>query len=174
MKAVVISDTQGMVENAKNILKNIKDVSAVIHLGDYVRDAKRLEREFPCYKFFYVSGNNDWDTDVAYEKTIELCGRKLLLTHGHRQAVAYGFLQLALWAEEKNADAVLFGHIHMPVIDEYKNIEIFSPGSISLPRNTTAPTFGVIEVDNKNIEFSIYMYNEIGTYIKLDKFEKKF
>jgi putative phosphoesterase len=175
MKAVVLSDTHRILDNARNVLNIFKhDADIVIHLGDLVKDAKKLEREFPCYEFYYVSGNNDWRSSVSFEQKINMDGKNILITHGHRQGVSYGLLNLGLWAKKNKGDAVLFGHIHMPVIDEYNGVKIFSPGSISLPRSTDAPTFGILEISGENIDFSLYLYNENGNVEKMKNFEKNF
>ncbi|MCI2001280.1 MAG: metallophosphoesterase family protein, partial [Clostridia bacterium] len=83
MKAVVLSDTHRILDNARNVLNIFKhDADIVIHLGDLVKDAKKLEREFPCYKFYYVSGNNDWRSSVSFEQKINMDGKNILITHG--------------------------------------------------------------------------------------------
>lgn len=175
MKAVVLSDTHMMLDNARGVLDIYKDeAEIVIHLGDLVNDAKKLEKEYPWFKFYYVSGNNDWNTNVCFERNINIGGKKIIITHGHRQKVSFGLLSLALWAKEHDGDAVLFGHIHVPVIDEYNGVKIFSPGSISLPRSTDLPTFGILDVYGEKIDFSVFLYNENRTVKKMEKFEKNF
>ena len=86
MKVLVISDTHRFLENAEDLLSiysgKIKDV---IHLGDMVNDCKSLMKKYGNFNFYSVAGNNDYDATVPYETMITLGGKKLLLTHGHRQ-----------------------------------------------------------------------------------------
>ena len=172
MKVLVISDTHRYLQNAEDIIKLYGGkINTVIHLGDLVNDVKRLSIKFRNINFYNVAGNNDYDYDVPYEKMITLDGKKLLLTHGHRQRVNYGLLQLGLWAEEKEADAVLFGHIHAPVREYYNNVLICNPGSLSLPRSTDFPTFGILDIDiNHGLEFSVMGYMGNGEVMRLDRF----
>lgn len=151
MRALVISDTHRYLDNAEKVIERYSEINTVIHLGDLVEDVKKLKREFKDREFHYVAGNNDFSGNVPYEKMITLGGKKILLTHGHRQRVNYNMLSISLWGREHEADAVLFGHIHQPVLDESMGIILFNPGSISLPRSTQSPTYGILEVTESGI-----------------------
>lgn len=172
MKVLVISDTHRFLENAEDLLSiysgKIKDV---IHLGDMVNDCKSLMKKYGNFNFYSVAGNNDYDVAVPYETMVTLGGKKLLLTHGYRQRVNYGLLSLGLWAEEKEADAVLFGHIHQPVAEYFNNVLICNPGSLSLPRNTDFPTFGILDIDKESgaMDFALMGYMGKGNVKRIYK-----
>lgn len=51
VKLLVISDSHGNTSLAEKVLKKHEDVDMVIHLGDYFRDANRLEELFPQLHF---------------------------------------------------------------------------------------------------------------------------
>lgn len=147
MKIIVLSDTHRYLKEARNVLKRIGDrVEMAVHLGDLVGDAERLQGEFPHIPFHYVLGNNDYGEDAPSHKMVMVKGCKLLLTHGHRQMVHWHYDTLSYWAEEQGADAVLFGHTHCAVNDVGGRIMLFNPGSISQPRDSQLPTFGILEV----------------------------
>jgi len=168
MRALVISDTHRYLNNAHNLIEKYSDINTVIHLGDLVDDAEKLKTQFKNRQFYYVAGNNDFYSSVPYETMIALGGKKILLTHGHRQRVNYNFLSISLWGREKDADAVLFGHIHQPVLDESMGIVLFNPGSISLPRSTQYPTYGILEVTQSGvIRCQAYEYCADGESKKL-------
>jgi putative phosphoesterase len=58
--------------------------------------------------------------------------------------------------KDNNVDIVIYGHSHIPVIDESSQPIIVNPGSISLPRNPDRlKTYLVIEFDNDKIHFII-------------------
>ena len=59
-KILVISDTHGDTTLAERVLNKNQDVDMVIHLGDYFRDADRLNNLFPNIRFEYVYGNSDF------------------------------------------------------------------------------------------------------------------
>ena len=50
------------------------------------------------------------------------------------------------WGEEKQADVVVFGHIHVPVNREADGILLINPGSPSRPRNGV-PSFGILTLE---------------------------
>lgn len=164
MKLLVLSDTHNMLDKAVNVLKFFeKDVSAVLHLGDCDQDAKDLSVMFPSLNFHYVKGNNDFSS-TPLEKVVSVGGKKIFLTHGHKHSVYYGIERLFYAAEEKDCDVALFGHTHVPFYDNSERVLIMNPGSISLPRSSPVPTFGVINIsDDGFCEGFILEYND-NTY----------
>jgi Predicted phosphoesterase len=60
-------------------------------------------------------------------------------------------LSLGLFAEQKQADAVLFGHTHIPKV-EYSSTGrlLFNPGSLGEPRLGRA-TFGLLLMSREGI-----------------------
>lgn len=56
-------------------------------------------------------------------------------------------------------DVFMFGHIHIPVMEKKDGIHIINPGSITLPKQNTAHSYGVLE--NK----VFYLYDENHTLI---------
>ena len=158
MKYLVISDTHGYIKRSEELIEKYKEeITGVIHLGDLVRDTKTLMSKFPQLEFLYVSGNNDFDATVPYERKLTLNGRKILIAHGHRQRVNMGLMTISYWALENDADAVLFGHTHSPICQNINNLAVFNPGSISLPRGTDFATYGFIEIDEE-IKLSLMKY----------------
>lgn len=163
MKILVLSDTHCYLENARNVLQRIgKKMDMVFHLGDHDADALELQKEFPNLPFHFVKGNNDYGIDTPSQKLIRAGGKALLLTHGHKQRVHWNPDTISYWAEEQGADAVLFGHTHMPLWDAGGTVAMFNPGSISLPRGGGLPTFGILTIENGKMEGAIMEYwNEV-------------
>lgn len=147
MKLVVISDTHGDINTSIEVLKNIKDIDLFIHLGDYSKDAQMIQRETGL-DMINVKGNCDVvDNDIAEEEIIEVKGKRILLTHGHKYNAKWGFDNLYYRAKELELDAILFGHIHHPVNIVEESILIFNPGSISKPRGGSKKSYGIIDID---------------------------
>lgn len=169
MKFIVLSDTHRYNNNAEFVIeKYIDDVKGVIHLGDMVDDAKHLKYKYPHLEFHFISGNNDFDFTVPYEKKLTINGKKILITHGHRQRVNMGTVTISYWASENMADAVLFGHTHTPVCIFDAGVYIFNPGSISFPRGIDRPTFGFMDInDDGRISFEVYKIEENGEVLKI-------
>lgn len=155
MKIIVVSDTHGTIDEFIGKINNIRSSDLIIHLGDYVEDGEEIEKKSGI-KTVMVKGNGDiFNKKYNEDEILEVNGRTIFLTHGHRYSVRYGITNLLYKAEEVKADIVLFGHTHVPVITEESNIKIMNPGSASFPRGfQTEKTYGIIEID-KEIQMSI-------------------
>jgi putative phosphoesterase len=109
------------------------------------------------YFDYFVDGNNDFD----WKKIIKFsfAGKIFLLMHGD----AYYAFNAKKWHDnlrsigiENNADIVIYGHSHIPVVDDKAKPIVVNPGSISLPRNhDLLRTYLIIEIDNNTIDFLI-------------------
>lgn len=147
MKLLILSDTHHSLHYARTVIQRIKDrMDMIVHLGDHDFDAVQLGKEFPDIPLHYVAGNCDFSSSPK-EKIIHVCGRKILLTHGHKQNVKWGYDRISYYGEEKEVDAVLFGHTHIPLIEYSGSVLLLNPGSISQPRGTITPTFGILDID---------------------------
>ena len=152
-RILVFSDTHGNIDKALQIFDTIIGVTGVIHLGDYVRDAERLENYIYPVPLYYVAGNNDFFTPYPMEKMIEIAGKKLFLCHGH-QYVRFGDIDsLKEVCSEKKADIALFGHTHTAYYEKDKNVIYANPGSTTQPRFSDR-AYGVIEIENGVIGYS--------------------
>ena len=153
MKILVLSDTHGDISNArKAILKN-KDTDLIIHLGDYFRDAENIKKEFPNIPIEYIYGNSDFMLgNTPAEKTLEIQGKRLFITHGHRYSVNWGYNKLYYKAQEAKADILLFGHTHIAEILENDCCLIINPGSISASRSYKGESYALIEINENNIK----------------------
>lgn len=156
MNILVISDTHGSIDVAmKYIDKNYKRINKIIHLGDYSRDARKLEI-LAGKETHFVRGNGDIEDKTAQdEKVLEMFGKRILLTHGHKYSIKMDLGNLFYRAQEAQVDAVLFGHTHIPVSIIYQDILLFNPGSPTAPRGGNKPTLGMIEINGR------YMRGEI-------------
>lgn len=143
MKIAVISDTHG------RCVKDIfDDADAVIHLGDHFSD--EIHTDLPIYR---VKGN--CDADIApTEQILELCGRKIFITHGHLYGVKQSLNRLLYRAEELGADAALFGHTHIAFCENVGGILLLNPGSFARPR-AGSPSCAKLYVDYSEMRAEI-------------------
>ena len=132
-KVLVISDTHGRTDNLDKILPKVKPLDQLIHLGDVGRDTDYIEVVAECACCF-VSGNNDFYSELPRERMIKLNGVPIFLTHGHYYYVnsRKDFVQSA--AVQRGARIALFGHTHVPYLEEEGGVLVANPGSLSLPR----------------------------------------
>lgn len=89
MKVLIVSDTHGKDENLEAAVYKEAPFDLLIHCGDV--EGREIFTEAlvdcPCCM---VSGNNDFFTDLPREEQIELCGKRILVTHGHYYGVSMG------------------------------------------------------------------------------------
>lgn len=140
-KILVISDTHGRTENLDKILPLVKPLDQLIHLGDVGNDTDYIEVVAECACCF-VAGNNDFYSNLPRERVIKLNGVSMFLTHGHYHYVnsRKDFIRAA--AVQRGAKIALFGHTHVPYLEETDGIVVANPGSLSLPRQADrCPTY---------------------------------
>ena len=154
MRILVISDSHGRNDDVSGVIRQVGPIDTLIHCGDVERGDDYIRSLVDC-PVYMVAGNNDWFTDLDRELEVELEGTKFLITHGHNYGVSMNFSYLLEEGRSREADVVLFGHIHRPVLEEYGDIILANPGSLSYPRQRVRkPTYLVMEIDkNKKIRF---------------------
>lgn len=144
-KYFVFSDSHGRDEKMLEIIKKNKDTAGVFHLGDIEHGGDRLRNSIqgPVY---IVKGNCDWSSRAPEFQVFELHGHRIAMTHGHRQHVNMGVDMLKYWAMEKEADLVMYGHTHVPFVEQSSALTVLNPGSISRPRQSDhIPTYATVE-----------------------------
>jgi putative phosphoesterase len=146
LKIGIVSDSHGDVYSIKRAITSMGSMDMIVHLGDFCSDAVRasadLNREIIC-----VRGNCDFSSNAEYERIIEVEGKRILVTHGHKYNVKADYLGIHYRALEEKVDAVLFGHTHFPEVFERDSIVFVNPGSISRPRGA-CETYAIVTVDS--------------------------
>ena len=144
MKIAVFSDTHGSVSRLPLIKASLKDIDAVLHLGDLAPDGAKIASELgvPCYA---VLGNCDYTHGGPYERVETLGGVRMFLTHGHRYLSPY---TIALAAMERDCSLALFGHTHIPLIAQQDGCLLVNPGSFNLPRGGSKPGYAILTLKN--------------------------
>lgn len=141
----VLSDTHGEVDRIVSALASEK-LDGLLFLGDHHRDGLAIMAGLglPGHA---VRGNVEPPGVLgAFEELIELGGQRILLTHGHRYHVKQGLLELYYRAYELECDWALFGHTHVPTLQQKGHITLFNPGSAALPaRLADRPSWGLLE-----------------------------
>lgn len=159
MNILVLSDTHGDIEKAEKAIRDNEDVGLVIHLGDYFRDAQKLSGMFPDLKMEYIYGNSDFMVEnIPAEKMLEIEGKRIFITHGHRYSVKWDYERLYKKAEELKADLLLFGHTHIADIVYKGSCCIMNPGSISDPRDDNNESYAVIKIHDNVLEPKLYYF----------------
>ncbi len=149
MNILVISDSHKNLSNLKRVLTEI-DYDYVLFLGDYVADIMQFIKPLKD-KIFIVKGNGDGDINFDDDLLIEISGKKIFMTHGHKYGVKMGMNKLFQKADELKADIAVFGHTHIAFQTQLENgLIVLNPGSLGkgMLKNNT---FGMLIIDDKGL-----------------------
>lgn len=159
MKYLVMSDTHGSIAEAKAVYGNHKNVNGIIHLGDYEKDALRLEHELGI-PVISVKGNLDGSHSYDDYLILNTEFGKLYLTHGHMEGVKYDPNNLLYKATSLGCKAALFGHTHMPLYQDFGGVYLLNPGSIPYPRGGKLGSYAIIETTESSFSATILYWNQ--------------
>ncbi len=154
MKILVISDTHGKLDNAKRIVESVMEagIKYVLHCGDYVSDARLLQKFYPELEVNSVYGNCDIGFGGANDEVIEIEGVSIYMTHGHKYGVKWGdYEDLWIDANAYDASVAICGHSHEAHLEKRQGILMMNPGSLSLPRDSQYPSYGILEIKNGKV-----------------------
>ncbi|QEH68388.1 metallophosphoesterase [Cellulosilyticum sp. ST5] len=155
MKVLIISDTHGKIENVKMILERTipLGVGTVLHCGDYVSDARLLQKYYPGVEIHYVYGNCDVGFGGAYSEVVTIEGISFYMTHGHRYGVKWGeYDDLIIDAIAHEAQVAVCGHSHCAHIERKEDVLLLNPGSMTQPRDGKYPSYAIVEVKGGQIK----------------------
>ena len=125
----------------------------LIHAGDFVAGEVLDDLSAIGPPVRAVHGNVDesglWRVLPA-ELTLDLGGHRMIVVHdaGPRR----GRLP-RLRRRHPDAEAVIFGHSHLPALEESEGFQIFNPGSPTERRRTPSHSMGLIDVTPQALTF---------------------
>lgn len=143
----VVSDTHGQLSN--HVFEVFQGVNLILHAGDIGREDVLLALE-AIAPVCAVAGNVDGYSDgrprpLARELTTP-AGR-IALTHGHLAGAPAGNRrQLMAYFARFKPEIIIFGHSHIPCLEEQAGVVLFNPGSASMNRRGRQNTVGLITV----------------------------
>jgi uncharacterized protein len=161
MKLLVISDIHGSMEGLNRALDAFQAEQAdyILSLGDLLYhgprnplpegyNPKEVAAKLNQYKdrIMTVRGNCDAEVDqmmIEFPVLAEYAvlfheGRRVFATHGHHH-------HMDQLPNLSPGDIFIQGHTHVPVADKWGEIIVLNPGSVSLPKENYAPSYGVLE-----------------------------
>ncbi len=157
MKYIIASDIHGSPVYAKKLVDNFyrEQADRLILLGDILYHGPRndlpagyLPKEVAAIlnplsdKILAVKGNCDSEVDqlvltfpiVAEYALLEVKGRALYLTHGHKDVPLL-----------QDGDILFNGHFHVPKCEKRDNYLYMNCGSVSIPKENSPHSFVVLE-----------------------------
>ena len=151
MKIIVLSDSHGVRKGITQAFVDHPDAQYAVHLGDGTRDFEIVSEAYPEVAKVSVPGNGEdyFGTMPTHTAIVEIGGKRIMCTHGHRFKAKYTTDYMVKYAAENDADIILFGHTHRPQ-NEYinyngKSILLFNPGSCTF-RYDANKSYGLIEI----------------------------
>lgn len=147
MKIGVMSDTHGDQAAVRQGIKAAGPMDMWLHAGDYSQDASYLAK-LVNVPVFAARGNCDGQATAKIDEFIEVAGKKIWITHGHRYGVKQGVSQLVEWGRHYEVDIVIYGHTHIPDSRWEENLLVFNPGSAAEPRSGYG-TCGILNIDHE-------------------------
>src|SRR4026208_636748 len=139
----LISDTHGLVR--PGVHHALKGVELILHAGDVGGSAilDELRLIAPVKAAF---GNTDptGEPGLTEEVVIEVDGIRLHVSHGHEVGSPTPERLAACY----DADVVVYGHTHRPLVTPYEGRLFVNPGSAGPKRFSIAPTVGRLIVAN--------------------------
>ena len=144
LRFLIFSDSHNRREPMLELYKQYPN-DGIIHLGDHIADARWLMCYTNGHPVYRVRGNCDAFDHGLEEQLLELGGVKFLICHGHRYQVKSGYGAAIAEAKRRGADVLLFGHTHIPFMEEREGLLIMNPGSIRNPYEE----YGIIEIEDQ-------------------------
>lgn len=146
MRIGITGDTHGSVRAIRQLVQHMPPLDLWLHTGDHAGDANLLEA-YSGLKVIRVVGNCDFGSKEALpDEFLELAGHRLWLTHGHKYIERYEKADIGYWAGQYGVEVAIYGHTHVPLVDNYGEILLVNPGSPSRPRSSFGPSFAVLEL----------------------------
>jgi len=153
----VISDThlpRGKRQIPAACLERMRSADLILHAGDFVEAEVLHEIESIGPPFAGVHGNVDSEEVrelLPPVRTVAAGPARIAMVHD--AGPASGRLE-RMRARFPDADAVVFGHSHIPLHEERRGFHIFNPGSPTDRRRQPTHTMGLAEVrDDGSLSF---------------------
>jgi hypothetical protein len=159
MRLAIIADTH-MGPGGRNRLPGrceelIAGSDLVVHAGDVMTLEALAEIEAIGPPVRAVAGNMDgWDLRERLPDTDEIDVAGATLAVIHDAGLAAGRLE-RMRRRFPRADAVVFGHSHIPLHEREGDFQIFNPGSPTERRRAPSHSMGVAHVHDGRLEFEL-------------------
>jgi uncharacterized protein len=136
-------------------LARLRAADAILHAGDFVATEVLEQLESLGPPVYAVHGNVDEPAlrvRLPAVRLVEAGGARIVMIHDAGPADG----RLArLRARFPDADAVVFGHSHLPLHEERDGFHIFNPGSPTERRRAPAHTMGLATARDGRLEFTL-------------------
>ena len=157
-RLAVISDThlpRGARALPDACVEQLRSADAILHAGDLIELSVLDELERLGPPVHAVRGNVDsaeLQARLPLTRMVTIGGARIAIVHD--AGPADGRLE-RMRRRFPEADAVVFGHSHLPLLEERDGFAIFNPGSPTERRRALRHTMGIATVDDGRITFEL-------------------
>ncbi len=156
MRLAILSDThmpRGPRRLPDACVAELEAADAILHCGDLMRAEVLAQLRAYGPPVHAIRGNvDDPSVDLPERLQVQLAGATIGMVHVPGPADGRLTRLRTLFPA---ADAVLFGHTHMPQHETRDGFQIFNPGSPTERRRAPAHTMGVAEIEDGRITFEL-------------------
>ena len=134
-------------------VERIRAAEALIHAGDFSTAQVLEELRELCPVVLAVHGNVDDDAlrrELPESLEVEVAGRTVAVIHDAGPAKGR---PARMRARFPGADAVVFGHSHLPLREEVDGFQIFNPGSPTERRRAPRRSMGLLRPTTGGLQF---------------------
>jgi len=159
VRLAIISDThmpRGNRALPAACVAELRAADAILHAGDFMRVEVLRALEALGPPVHGIHGNVDDDElrrMLPAARLLEFAGARIAMIHDAGQRTG----RLArMRARFKDADAVIFGHSHLPLHEQAPDgFQIFNPGSPTERRSAPAHTMGIATIEDARPRFEL-------------------
>ena len=149
MKILVVSDNHGYFKELQQVIEKETPFDMLLHCGDICGELHMALDYNAPFTVHAVQGNCDRPGVFPPCEVIDVPSHRILLEHGHMLGIKIGYDRIVKKAKENGCDIALYGHSHVPGIEEQDGVYLLNPGSVVEPRTEDArPSYGIIEIDD--------------------------
>jgi uncharacterized protein len=155
VRLAIISDTHMPRGGRALPVAHLRDADAILHAGDLMEASVLEELEALGPPVHAVRGNVDsavLQARLPLTRTVVAGGVRIAMIHDAGPAA--GRLD-RMRRRFPDADAVVFGHSHIPLHEERGSFAIFNPGSPTERRRAPHHTMGIATVDHGRVTFAL-------------------
>ena len=140
----LISDTHGTLRN--DVFRRFEGVDRIIHAGDIGPAAllAELEAIAPVIAVFGNTDRLDVRARVEEIAALEVAGLRVAVMHGHQLGSPE---PAGLRAALPDADIIVYGHTHRPLVEREQGALVVNPGSAGAPRFGRKPSVAILTLD---------------------------
>jgi uncharacterized protein len=158
MRLGIVSDThlpRGTRALPADCLERLAASDAILHAGDFIEVSVLEELQALGPPVHAIRGNVDspeLQARLPPARTVEAAGARIAMIHD--SGPASGRLD-RMRRRFPRADAVVFGHSHLPLHEERDGFAIFNPGSPTERRRALHHTMGIATVQDGSVAFEL-------------------